>query len=175
MRMISLLMSWRLCKQKFVWLLFLLEVTVNKIWISRHSLALKDFPNWSCRLMLFAQFWVLSHDFLLYLVDTKKSKGPDGIYTRCTKCYLMPLWDLTQLFFNGLGNLRSSQLTGSWQTSQFSRRVRKKTLVITGLSASIQCLAKLQTWLLEELLENTQKTMHSLATANTGSQWESSV
>lgn len=52
---------------------------------------------------------------------------------------------ISQLFFNGLGNLRSSQLIGNWQTSQFSRRVRKKTLVITGLSASIRCLAKLQT------------------------------
>lgn len=52
---------------------------------------------------------------------------------------------ISQLFFNGLGNLRSSQLIGNWQTSQFSRRVRKKKLVITGLSASIRCLAKLQT------------------------------
>jgi len=33
--------------------------------------------------------------------------------------------------------------TGSWQTSQFSRRARKKTLVITGLLASLWCLAEL--------------------------------
>jgi len=31
----------------------------------------------------------------------------------------------------------------SWQISQFLRSTRKETLVITGLSASLQCLAKL--------------------------------
>lgn len=173
--MTSLTVCWKLFEQKFVWLLFLLKVIVNKIWISKYSIALKDFPHWSCHLVFFAQFWVLSHHFLLCLVDTKKFKGPNGIYLTYIKRYLMPLWDLSQLFFNGPGSLGSSQLTGSWQMSQFSRRMRKETLVITGLSATIQCLAKLQRRLLKELMENTQQTMYSLATANTGSQWESNV
>lgn len=44
------------------------------------------------------------------------------------------------LFFNGLGSLERSPSTGSWQRlSQFSRRVRRKTLVITALSVSLQC------------------------------------
>ena len=44
------------------------------------------------------------------------------------------------LFFNGLGSLERSQSTGSCQMlSQFSRRLRRKTLLITGLSPSRQC------------------------------------
>lgn len=37
--------------------------------------------------------------------------------------------------------LERSQTTGSWQMlSQFSRRERRKTLVVTGLSVSLWCL-----------------------------------
>lgn len=94
----------------------------------------------------------------------------DGLFLeaeRNLKCLtLVKVIFFLQLSFSGLEN---SQLTGSWQMSQFSRRVRKKTLVITGLSVLLQCLVIL--WRLSwELLKNTWKIMlRSLPTwANEG-------
>lgn len=73
----------------------------------------------------------------------------------------MSSWDLSQLFYNDLG-------TGNWLTSfQFSRRARRKTLVSTDLSISLQGLAKLWRVLLWESLTNTWKTAQSRVTANT--------
>lgn len=46
------------------------------------------------------------------------------------------------------------------------------TLIITGLSVSLQCLVKLERGLFWELLKNTGETRQSLVTANTGSQGE---
>lgn len=55
----------------------------------------------------------------------------------------MSLQDLSQLLFNGFGNLERLQSTGSWQTlSQFSRGAIKTTLVITGLSVSLPVSSK---------------------------------
>ena len=83
----------------------------------------------------------------------------------------MSSWDLSQLFYNGLGNLQRSQLTGNWLTLfQFSRGARRKTLVTTDLSVSLQCLAKLWRVLLWELLTNTWKTTQSRIAANMGLQ-----
>ena len=68
-----------------------------------------------------------------------------------------------------VGNLERSQLTESLQMFQFSRRARRKTLVIKGLSVSLQCLVKLWRELCWELLKNTWRTMWSLVTASMGS------
>lgn len=73
-----------------------------------------------------------------------------------SKNWLMSSQDFSQLFFSSLENLGSSQSTGSWQMSQFWRRSRK-ILVVTGLSDSFGCLAKLWKRLFWELLENTCK------------------
>lgn len=73
--------------------------------------------------------------------------------------------DLSQLFFNCLGNLERSQTSGSWQMSHFSRRARKKILLMTDLPVSLWCLVIL--WrLFWESLKNTWKTMKSLVTTN---------
>jgi len=74
-----------------------------------------------------------------------------------------------------VGNLERSQLTESLQMFQFSRRARRKTLVIKGLSFFLGCLAKLGRGLFWELLKNTWKTMQSLVITNAGSQGESPV
>lgn len=74
--------------------------------------------------------------------------------------------NLSQLFFNSLGNLERSQSTGSWRKSQFSGRKRNKLLVITDLSVSFQCLAKLWRWFFWKLLKNAWKTMQLLVTVN---------
>lgn len=77
------------------------------------------------------------------------------------ECSRMSSWDLSQLFYNDLG-------TGNWLTSfQFSRRARRKTLVTTDLSISLQGLAKLWRVLQWESLTNTWKTAQSRVTANT--------
>ena len=48
-------------------------------------------------------------DLLLHL-DPHKSMGLDGIHHRVLlKSWLMSLWNLSQLFFNNLGNLERSQ------------------------------------------------------------------
>lgn len=54
----------------------------------------------------------------------------------------------------------------NWKLSQFSRRVRKKTQIIIGLSVSIQCLVNLWRRLFWQLLKNTWKTMQPLVTVN---------
>jgi len=81
--------------------------------------------------------------------------GPIGFIPEYRKSWLMLLLKLSPLFFNGLGILERSQSTGSWQMlAQFSRRVRRKTLVITGLSVSLQCLVKLWRGLFWGLLKS---------------------
>lgn len=91
-----------------------------------------------------------------------------------SKSCLMSSSDLPQLFFNSLGNLVRFHYTGSWQTFQFARRARKKTLVTTGLTVLLQYLLELWRKLFWELLKNTWKTMQSLVIANMGSQGEKS-
>lgn len=73
-----------------------------------------------------------------------------------SKVWTTPLRDLPPLFCNGLKNLDSIQLTENCQMlSLFSRRLRRKILVITSLSLSLQCLVKLCRMLFWELLKNT--------------------
>lgn len=81
-----------------------------------------------------------------------KSMDPDGIHHRVIK-ELSDVIETSQLFFNRLGNLERTLLSGSWQTlPQVSVRARVKLLIITILSVSLQYLAKL--WrLFWELLE----------------------
>lgn len=43
-----------------------------------------------------------------------------GLLWEYSKCWLMSLQDLYQLFFKSHGNLKRTQLTGSWQTSAFA-------------------------------------------------------
>jgi len=84
--------------------------------------------------------------------------SPMGFIPRYSESWPVSLRDLSQLFFSGLRNLERSdrsQLTGSWQMFQFSRGMRKKTLVITGLSVTFQCLVKLGRKLCWELSTNT--------------------
>lgn len=111
----------------------------------------------------------LAQNLLLHL-DACKSMGPNEIHPKI----LRELADVnmrSQLFSKGLGNLDSSQLTGSWQMFQFSRRGRKKILIVTDPTDSLQCLVKL-CW---ELLKNTWRAMLTLDTANMGSWGEGPV
>lgn len=45
--------------------------------------------------------------------------GLMGFIPGYLKSQLMLLWELSPLFFNGLGSLKRSQSTGSWQMFQF--------------------------------------------------------
>lgn len=65
-----------------------------------------------------------------------------GFISGYWKSWLISLQDLYQLFFSGLGKLKMFWLSRSWDLSKFSRKTRKKTLEVTGLPASIQCVAK---------------------------------
>lgn len=65
-----------------------------------------------------------------------------GFISGYWKSWLISLQDLYQLFFSGLGKLKMLWLSRSWDLSKFSRKTRKKTLEVTGLPASIQCVAK---------------------------------
>lgn len=63
-----------------------------------------------------------------------------------SKRWLISSQDLSQWFFNDLGNLGRSQSTGHWlMLAQYSRRVGRMTLKTTGLSVSYQCVVKLWT------------------------------
>lgn len=75
--------------------------------------------------------------------------------TRYPERWPISLQDLSQLFFDGLGNLETYQLPGSWLTLfQFTRRAKRKTLVITGLLLLLQCLVKSWRKSCWELLKN---------------------
>jgi len=70
-----------------------------------------------------------------------ESVDPDAIHSRVFK----KLADVIARYFSLIfqWSWERSHLTGSWQIfSWFSQRTRK-TLVITGLFFSVQCLAKL--------------------------------
>jgi len=72
------------------------------------------------------------------------------------------------MYPNDLGNPKRPQSTGRWQMlSQFSGRARKKIVVITVPSVSLQCLAKF--WrLFWELLKNAGKCSHWSANSSKG-------
>lgn len=90
--------------------------------------------------------------------------GPDRIHLRTLKSYLMSLQCLSRWFLSGLGALEKSQLTESWQMSQFSRSARKSTLETTGLLVSLQCPVEWQKKWFWEVLKNTWGIMQSLVT-----------
>lgn len=92
---------------------------------------------------------------LLLQLDAHKSIGLDGIHSRYWMSWPILLWGPFPLFFKGLGSLERSQSIGSWLMSQFSKRVKRKTLVITGLSVSLWCLVKLWRRLFWESLKIT--------------------
>ncbi|KAK4830736.1 LOW QUALITY PROTEIN: hypothetical protein QYF61_013186 [Mycteria americana] len=78
------------------------------------------------------------------LLDAHKSMDLMGFIPGYRKSWPMSSGDLSPLFVNSLGSLERSQPTRSWQMlSQFSRKVRRKILVITGMSVSLQWLVKL--------------------------------
>lgn len=80
----------------------------------------------------------LVQDLLLQL-DGCKSMEPDWIHFKILKELAEVILRPLNYFSNSLRNLKRSQVTGSWKTlSQFSRRARKKTLVITGLSVLLE-------------------------------------
>ncbi|KAJ7396284.1 integrin subunit beta 8 [Pitangus sulphuratus] len=81
---------------------------------------------------------------LLLQLDSYKSMGPDGIHPRILKELANDIAKALCRFLSCLGNLKRSQLTGSWQMlSRFSRRARRRTLETKGLSISFECLVKL--------------------------------
>lgn len=83
--------------------------------------------------------------------------SPMGFLPGYRKNWPISLQDISPLLFNSLGSLERSQLNGSWHMlSQFSRMVKRNTLVIAGLPVSHQCLVKLWRWIFWELLKNTQ-------------------
>ena len=85
----------------------------------------------------------LAWDLLLQRV-VHKSMGPVEINPRVQKKPVDIITGPLDAIFNSCGSLERSQLTGSWKMlPRFSRRVRRKTLVIAGLSASSQCLVTL--------------------------------
>ncbi|KAK4810993.1 hypothetical protein QYF61_014465 [Mycteria americana] len=83
------------------------------------------------------------------------SMGPDGIHPRVLKSLANVIAGPLAIIFQWPWESgERSQLTGSWQMlSQFSRRGRRKTLVITGLSVPFQCLVQLWISLFWELLK----------------------
>ena len=78
-----------------------------------------------------------------------------------------------------------SMILGIWRDSRWLEAdkhcsnsqdsARKKTLVITGLSVSLQCLVKLWRKLCWEFMKNTWRTMRSLVTAYAGSWGEGPI
>ena len=110
-----------------------------------------------------------SVQYLLLQQNAHKSMEPNGIHPRVLKeladVFTAPL----SIIFQQSGSLERSPSTRSQQMSQFSRRARKKTLVITGLSVSLQCLVKLWRRLPWELLKNIWETMQSSVKASMGS------
>lgn len=75
-----------------------------------------------------------------------------------SKSWQMSLQNISQWFLISLGNLDTSELTGTWWTSSlFLSRARRRTLEMTGLSISLQCWVKLQRRLFWEVFKNTWK------------------
>lgn len=80
--------------------------------------------------------------------------GPMGLIPGCSKSWHYQTF--LNYSFNNFEDVERSQLNKSWETLfQFSGKARKKTLVITGLSVTFQCLVKLGRKLCWELSTNT--------------------
>lgn len=75
--------------------------------------------------------------------------GPMGFIPGFQKGWLMSSWDLLSLFFYSLGNLEQSPV--DWKLGNGVPVLRRKTMVITGLSVSFQSLVKLWRRLFREL------------------------
>ena len=54
---------------------------------------------------------------LLFQLDAHKAMGLMGFIPGCSEGWLMLWQDFSPLFFSGLGNVESSQSTGSWQAN----------------------------------------------------------
>jgi len=80
--------------------------------------------------------------------------GPSEIHSRVHPRVGWYSHQTTQLFFSGLGKLKRSHLTVSWQMfTQFSWKAKKKALIIGGLSVSLHCLAKLWQKIILQVIE----------------------
>lgn len=85
-----------------------------------------------------------------------------GFLTGYSKSWLMPLWNLPPVFSNSLRSLERSQLTGRWHMLfQCSRRVVRKTPVMTGLVSLISVPDKITEKFIVGVIEKTHKTQLS--------------
>lgn len=81
----------------------------------------------------------------IYCSNWMKSVRPDGIHPSVLKELADHIMGLLHVIFQWCWELERYQLSGSWQMlSQFSARLRRKALVITGQKVSLQCLVKLR-------------------------------
>jgi len=81
---------------------------------------------------------------MLLQLSVYKCIGPDGIHPRVGMKGMDNVIARPLSVSGSLRNLERSQSAGSYKMLfQFSRMARKKTLLIIGLSVSLQCLVKL--------------------------------